>query len=89
MFQPFGGRLQSLRGSFFLAMLAITSTGIALLVVRHQLAGYLGIRLPESQTMSDLIFSMGDSFTLLWVETVEIKHLSIIHCFLNADALFL
>ncbi len=64
MFQPFGGRLLSRRGSFFLVMLGMISIGIALLVVRHQLAGYLGIRLPESQTMSDLIFSMGDSFTL-------------------------
>jgi len=42
----------------------LISSGVALLVVRHQLAGYLGAQLPESETITEIVESMGDAIAL-------------------------
>jgi len=64
VYQPFQGRLWSRRGCFFLFLLCLISSGIALMVVRRQLAAYLGLQLPELQTISDVVTSLSDSFAL-------------------------
>jgi len=64
VYQPFQGRLWSTRGYFFLSLLCLISSGIAVLVVRRQLGVYLGLQLPELQPISDVVYSIGDSFSL-------------------------